>query len=120
MKRDMDTPITSVSGAKFAIGERVIGYKGDGDKGEPIKETIFLTLGMVAITALTGVFEEEGRVAGAEKVRRMALALKIQAGGVMDCLSEDIVLLKRLIDLCYPSPEIVARAWEILDKDYDN
>lgn len=82
---------------------------------EPIKDGKGdLTLKTIAIGALTGVFADEQHLGGDEKFKRFALSLKINSGGEVDLMPEEISNIKLLIGKAY-APLFVGRAYEILN-----
>jgi len=74
-----------------------------------------LTLKDVAITALLTPQTQE-RIEGKKKVDRWENAKRIYKGGKINFTVEDIAELKKLINNTYPSPLIVAQAFEMLEK----
>lgn len=85
--------------------------------GEPLKdgEKPF-TLRTASVNALQHVTQNDRDISGDEKVRRYGLALRIHAEEKPDLKSEDIALIKDLINKSYPSPVIVAQAWKVLEE----
>lgn len=75
-----------------------------------------LTLGGACINALM-MPEPQGKdLTGEEKLKRLDLALAIQsAAGPLDLTAELVTLLKRLVNQTYPSPLVVARAWNMIE-----
>jgi hypothetical protein len=90
-------------------GATVIDCVGSDCAGKPP-----LTLGKVAMRALTASYQDEQSLAGEEKFKRGQLAEKVYAGGAVAISAEDTALIKRLIAKGY-GPLIVLKAWRLLD-----
>ena len=74
-----------------------------------------ITLRAVSMTALTGVYEDERNLSGDEKVKRWMLAVKLKrAGDSVDLVSEEIVLIKKLIGKAY-GPIVCGQSWQLLE-----
>jgi hypothetical protein len=74
-----------------------------------------LTLGKVAMRALTASFEDERALTGEEKLKRGDLALRAyKSERSMQMTAEEVALVKRLIAKGY-GPLIVVRTWPLLD-----
>lgn len=76
-----------------------------------------LSLRIVAISALQGVYEDEARLPADEKIKRHNLAVKIHADNVVSLTAEDVALIKQLINKAYPSPLVVAQSWAMLEAE---
>lgn len=75
-----------------------------------------LTLKYFAINALSG-HAPGTQLSGQEKVERFNLALKIEKSkNEVDLTAEETVLIKTAINQFFPSPVIVGRCWELLEK----
>lgn len=86
--------------------------------GEPLmyREGVEFTLKIAAVNALQQPYNDEN-LDGTEQIARYDLAVKINSNDVVDLTSEEITLVKRLINKMYKSPVIVAPSWKILDSD---
>jgi len=91
-----------------ADGAPILDCVGNNCTGPP------LTLGGVALRALTAQFEDERNLSGEEKFARGELALRVHKGGRIDVSAEDIATIKKLIAKGY-GPLIVIRAWSMID-----
>lgn len=69
-----------------------------------------MTLGSIAAAAL---LRDDGKLAGAEKVRRYKLAMQVVEGGVVDLPVERVSEIKTEIGIAFP-PLMVGRAYEII------
>lgn len=88
--------------------------------GKPVKDgESILTSGRVAIIALTSPYQDEQNLAGEEKVKRFAVALKIQgsigSGQKLDLTVDELALIKKLVGKGM-APLVVGRVWEMIDK----
>lgn len=91
--------------------------------GQPLVEMVDskpvqITLSAIALQALQGVFDDEKNLPAADKISRFTLATRIHQTPICDVVSEEVALLKLLINKAYPAPLIVAQAWAMLDADY--
>ena len=73
-----------------------------------------VTLGDVAVRALMSLAQDEQSLAGEEKFKRFALAMRLKDGGEVAVSAEDIAMLKKLIGKLY-TPLVVGRAFPLLD-----
>ena len=73
-----------------------------------------LTIGKLAMRALTASFEDERNLSGEEKFKRGQLAMRVYDGGKVALSAEDTALIKRLVAKGY-GPMVVLRAWPLLD-----
>ncbi len=90
-----------------------------GLEGQPLKDEKGqdVTLGKIAMTALTNVYEDERNITGEEKLKRYDLALTIYAlkdNALLDLPVETIAILKDLINKSY-STIVVGQAWRMLE-----
>ncbi len=75
-----------------------------------------LTLKVVCINSLGGVYEQERGISEVEKIKRKRLAEKIFDAQQADLQSEDVALLKKLIHYNYQDPFVYTEAIEMLEK----
>lgn len=73
-----------------------------------------VTLGMLAGNALTGTYQDEPGLSGADKVKRFQLAEKTISKLPVDLDAESISLIKTLIGKAY-NPLFVGRAYNLID-----
>jgi hypothetical protein len=73
-----------------------------------------VVLANIAVRALMASYQDETNLAGEEKFKRYALAMKIKDGGDVSVSAEEVSLLKRLIGKLY-TPLVVGRAFPLLD-----
>jgi hypothetical protein len=95
-------------------------------ENQPVKEQIAghgpdfkpqlveLTLGRACSHALLMPVADEGKISGADHVKRLALALKVHAAGELDITVEEIALLKDRVAKVYATL-VVGRCWLLLD-----
>ena len=76
-----------------------------------------LTLRVVCINSLGGVYEQERGISEMEKIKRRKLAEKIFEAKEMELKSEDVALLKKLIHYNYQDPFVYTEAVEMLEKE---
>ena len=57
----------------------------------------------------------EKDISGEEKTNRYALALRIRDAAEVDLTVEEVAMIKRLVDLNYPHPQIAGQVWAMLD-----
>jgi opacity protein-like surface antigen len=101
MAIDWDAKITSLDGSPIAD-----------DKGKPVE----LAVGAICVNALMSPSSDEPNMSGEEKIRRYGLALKIQTRDKSYVYtSEDIALIKKLVNKNYPSPLVVFHVWRELE-----
>jgi len=74
-----------------------------------------LTLRIVCINSLGGVYEQERGISEVEKIRRRKLAEQIFGAKELDLKSEDIALLKKLVHYNYQDPFVYTEAIELLE-----
>jgi hypothetical protein len=87
-------------------------------KGDTIKDESGnpLTLRDIIITALNAPDATLKEGSGKEKLRRFHLAENVwKAEKEITLSSEDVVLIKTVIDRTYPSSLIVGQAWEMIE-----
>jgi hypothetical protein len=92
--------------------------------GQPLLDNIIeaglpkqvpVTLARIAANALLQNYPDEANLAGAEKVKRFELAMKVSsAKKAIPLVAEDIALIKERIAKAY-GPLVVGRAWQLLD-----
>lgn len=99
---DLDAKITNLDGSPLM----------DGDK--PVE----LTVRTISINALMTPSKDEQVLSGEEKLKRADLARRIlnAKDGSFQMTSEEIALIKKLINHNYPSPLVVDQAWRALEK----
>jgi hypothetical protein len=98
---DFATPITQIDGTTP--------LRSEGDKGK------IITLGDVAENALLGSFPDEQNLKGEDKIKRYAIARKIEDQRKDPVLTADeIALIKTLIAKAY-NPLVTGHAWKLLD-----
>lgn len=100
---DFSTVVTDADGAAVAD------CAGSDCAGKPP-----LTLGRIALHALTATFEDEKNLAGEEKFKRGQFAMRVYKGDTVTLNAEDTALLKRLIAKAY-GPLVVIKTWPLLD-----
>lgn len=88
--------------------------------GKPAKDgESVMTAGRIAIMALTMPYADEQSLSGEEKVKRFAVALKIQShigsGKNPDLGVDDLALIKKLVGKGMTAI-VVGRMWELIDK----
>ena len=98
---DFDAKITNVDGSALVD-----------DKGKPVE----LTVRTVALNALLAPYPDEQNLPGDIKMKRYNLAKKISEGKVDDLASEDVAMIKQLVNKYYQSPVTVTQAWEALER----
>lgn len=108
---------TSALGANFDA--RITNLDGTpilDDKGKEME----LTVRGICVNALMQPLSQEEQAkpdSGDEKVRREALARHVSAkDDAYKYTSEDIALMKRLVNKNYPSPLVVSQAWRALEE----
>lgn len=72
-----------------------------------------LSFKCVAQKALLSVYNGEEKLTGDAKFERYQLAKKMNDGGQIDFVEEELELLKKLIGVAYP-PSIVGPVYEVL------
>lgn len=82
------------------------------DKGKEVE----LTVRTVALNSLLAPYQDEASLAAEEKVKRAELAQRISRGDTKDLKSEDIALIKKLVNKFYQSPLVVKQAFDALEK----
>ena len=103
MRRDFSQPILDLNDKPVKMQTGV-----DGAVTE-------MTLGMIAMNALLGTYEDERNLTGKEKAERMQIALRINKRmKEVDLTAEQMTMVKTLIAKCY-GPLFVGRAWELLE-----
>lgn len=75
-----------------------------------------VTLRRIACDGLLAQFQDEQNLPGDEKVKRMALALRLRASDEVTVSAEEIALLKLLIGKGF-APLIVGRCYALLEGD---
>lgn len=94
--------------------------------GHPIKDVaadasgnsmpVDMTLGRCAANALLAAMpDEQGKVPGADHLKRFVLAIKVRGAGSLDLSAEDTAFLKDRIAKAYGSSLLIGRAWTLLD-----
>lgn len=73
-----------------------------------------LTLGVLIVRALMGVFPDEASLSGEEKVRRYKLAMKIHEAETVELSLSDVELIKKLIGKMFTTA-LVYPLWKLLD-----
>lgn len=71
---------------------------------------------MACQEALTATFQDEQGLAGAEKVKRFVLAMKLENKLPVDVSIEEAAQIKSLVAKAY-GPLIVGRVWEALEAE---
>lgn len=105
----------TVSSRAADFDVRIVNLDGTPLTAEKGKE-VELTVRTTAIEGLMTPYPDEQNVTIEEKMRREDLARKILAKDTDKITSEDIALIKRLINKRYPSPLIVGQAARALEK----
>lgn len=82
----------------------------DSKKDKPIT----LTLGKIAIGALTASYVDEPNLSGEDKLTRYQIAMKIKEGGEVDLTIEEISEVKKLIGK-YGAVLIVGQAYQMIE-----
>lgn len=101
MKVALGTKLTDLDGKDIVID----------DAGKPA------TLRYIIVTALMGVYESEKDLPGADKLKRFLLAQRIhKSEGDANLSTEEVVEIKKLVSLAFPSPLVVGQVFEILEK----
>lgn len=98
---DFDTKIVNLDGTAIVD-----------DKGKDVT----ITVGTVCVNALMQPYQDEQNLAGEEKLKRMELARHVQKRDDYKFTSEDVALMKKLVNRAYPSPLVVSQAWAELEK----
>lgn len=111
MKRNFNSSFTFIDGRPITEPGSV------GADGQPAK-AVPLSLLTVALTAIQGIYEDEKNLPPTDKIARFNLATRIYQTPLCEVSAEEVSMLKTLINKAYPSPLIVAQAWQILDADY--
>lgn len=105
--------VTFVRAADFDV--RIVNLDGSpivDDKGKEVE----LTVRSVSINALMAPYQDETNLAAEEKLKRAELAQKISKKETSDLKSEDIALIKKLVNKFYNSPLVVKQAYDALEK----
>lgn len=107
---DLLTPLVELNGMPIMRPPR----EGEVDeKGHPIQQPF--TVREMLVNALSAVYQDDNPD-GMEKMRRLRLARRcFGATKPIAFTVDEIVLLKKLVNKCYPSPILTGQAWEILD-----
>lgn len=109
MKIDFSQPICGLDGQPIYPATR-------GEDGAVAVSNDPMLLRSVCTGALLGVYEAERHLTGDDKVKRADMAKRIYSSGEpIDLKAEDIVELKKLVNMAYPSPLVVSAAYEMLD-----
>lgn len=82
------------------------------EKGKQVE----LTVRTITIESLMTPYPDEQSLSGEEKLKRAELARRLQAGESDKFASEDIALIKKLVNKRYPSPLVVDQVWRALEK----
>ncbi len=90
-----------------------------GYNGQPLADgETPISLGLIACNAVTAPIPGE-TLTGVQKVERVELARRIHRGmagkATIAVTVEEVALLKQTINAAYPTPILVAAAWELLD-----
>lgn len=106
-KIDLTVELQELDGSTLEIGGScpMCGHKTD---PKP------LTVRGVLSRAVTH-FEQGQPIEGEEKLRRYSLGLQFQKRDTMELTSEEVVLLKDLVNRAYLSPVVVGQVWPILE-----
>lgn len=113
MKVDFTIEIENLEGMPIPITEM-------NESGKEKKTGKNVTLKSVSVNALYSMLEDEKKLSGEDKVKRHIIAEKIyKSTGAIDIKAKEIVLLKELIGKIY-SPLIVARSYELLEKEEED
>lgn len=98
---DLDAKIVNLDGSALVD-----------DKGKEVE----LTVRTVSVNSLMSPYQDEAQITGDEKTRRAELARRLQSKDAGNLTSEDIALIKKLINKFYASPLVVEQAWKALEK----
>lgn len=102
MAADLDARIVNLDGGPLLD-----------DKG---KETT-LTVRSIAVNSLMAPYPDEQNLSGEDKMKRVDLARRLQDTKTKaELTSEDIVLIKRLVNKAYASPLVVEQTWKALER----
>jgi len=75
--------------------------------GEPLYEdkeqSKSVLLKTICVNALLGVYDDDAKLSGEEKLRRYQLAGRLYKGGTCEVTTEEVVLLKQLSARAYPA-----------------
>lgn len=108
--------ITELDGDPVIAGQKPTG--GINEDGEPIVESVNLTLGMVMAVSLQ---QPDAEMPAEERIRRVKLALELvdalDDNKTLEWKSEDIVLAKELCLKTYPAPVIYYRVEALLESN---
>ena len=99
MALDFTQPITTLDGKPFK---------------DPSGQVSDITLAVIAENALLQAYSDETNLSGEDKIKRYALARKIEDNKKVDLSAEEIALLKKLIAKSY-NPLITGQSWHMLD-----
>ena len=107
---DLTTALVELNGAAVMRPPR----EGEVDeKGVPVPQPF--TLRELLVNALIAVYQNENPD-GMEKMKRLRLARRcFEADKPIAFSVDEIVMLKKLADKCYPSPILYGQVCEILD-----
>lgn len=101
---DLDAKITNLDGGPVVD-----------DKGKPVE----LTVRGICVGALEDPLSQEDQAkptSGDEKLRRDALARRLQHPGDDKLTAEDVVLIKSLVNKKFTSPLLVSQVWRALEE----
>jgi hypothetical protein len=101
---DFDAKITNVDGTPLAD-----------EKGKEVTLTV-RTVCLNALMAPLSQADQQKPDSGKMKVERDDLAKHVLGDDGYEFKSEDIALLKKLVNEFYPSPLVVAQAWAALER----
>lgn len=76
-----------------------------------------LTLATACSSALMGAYDDERLLDASTRIKRMELARKVHAGGIVDITPEDRDMIKPLLMKCFAGILVPVVAGELLEKD---
>ncbi|VTZ24362.1 hypothetical protein MPC4_80138 [Methylocella tundrae] len=82
--------------------------------GEPILDAAEKTLKLGALS-VNAIMTPKSALSGEENVKRLGLALRINAGGEIEVTPEEAALIKKCAAEAFLSPLIVGRMFEALN-----
>lgn len=134
IKRNFDEPVRDIDGNAIRVGQTVekfaaalsaIWSRVPSDLQEEFNaalkamdvEADQLTLRIACVRALTGAYEDEKNLAADEAIKRVDLARKVNAGGIIEIEDTERDKMKMLIRKRYGGVVIPVVAGELLEKD---
>ncbi len=134
VKRNFDEPLRDIDGNPIHVGQTVervtaalnaIWPRIPGDLQKEFNDELKalgveaeqLTLRIACVRALTGAYPDETNIAADEAIKRVDLARKVNAGGIIEIEDTERDKMKMLVRKRYGGVVIPVVAGELLEKD---